>query len=62
MVPSISETTTLSELSHTKMRAVQAITPDADSENVILFGPLLRLRFFYRIIYTSIFNFHTNDL
>ena len=49
MVPSISETTTLSVLSHTKMRAVQAMAPDAEREKVILFAPDLRFRFFYNL-------------
>lgn len=32
--------------SHTKSRAVQAVTPVADSENVMVFAPDFRLRDF----------------
>lgn len=39
IVPSISEMSTLSVCSQTKMRAVHAMTPEADSENVIVFAP-----------------------
>ena len=46
IVPSISEMTTLSVCSQTKMRAVQAMTPEADNENVIEFAPDLRFNVF----------------
>lgn len=39
IVPSMSDTTTLSECSHKKTRAAHATTPDEASENVIVFAP-----------------------
>src|SRR6266702_5053835 len=39
IVPSISDTTTLSVCSHKKMRAAHATTPDEASEKVIVFAP-----------------------
>lgn len=43
IVPSISDITTRSVESHTKIRAVAAMAPEADNENVIAFAPGLRL-------------------
>jgi len=45
-VPSMSETTTRSVESHTKIRAVHAMTPEVDRENVMVFAPDFRLRDF----------------
>jgi hypothetical protein len=50
IVPSISDTTTLSVCSHMKMRAAQATTPDEDSEKVIVFAPGRRSRACYDIM------------
>lgn len=46
MVPSMSDTTTESEESQRKIRAVQAITPEAERENVIVLAPFFRLSCF----------------
>lgn len=43
IVPSMSDTSTRSVDSHTKMRAVHAMVPEVDSEKVIEFGPGFRL-------------------
>jgi hypothetical protein len=46
IVPSISDMTTISFESHTKIRAVQAITPVVDNENVMVFAPGFKLSAF----------------
>lgn len=46
MVPSMSDTTTKSVCSQTKIRAVHATTPVADSEKVMVFAPGLRSKDF----------------
>lgn len=47
MVPSMSEMTTRSVWFHMKMRAVHAIAPVAESENVIELAPGFSSRLFY---------------
>lgn len=47
IVPSISDTTTKSVDCHTKMRAVHAMTPEADSENVMVLAPDFKFNDFY---------------
>jgi hypothetical protein len=46
IVPSMSETTTRSVESHKKMRAVHAMTPVVDNENVIVLAPVFKSRDF----------------
>lgn len=46
MVPSMSEMSTMSVESQTKIRAVHAITPDVERENVIVFAPAFKLSAF----------------
>ena len=47
IVPSISETTTEAVSSHRKILAVQAASPEAERENVMVFIPGFRLSCFY---------------
>jgi hypothetical protein len=50
IVPSMSEMTIESVASHTKIRAVHAAAPDAESEKVMLFEPSFSSSAFYAII------------
>lgn len=52
IVPSMSETTTWSFASHRNMRAVHAMAPDADNENVIGFGPAFKSSCFCLVVRT----------
>lgn len=54
IVPSISEITTRSVESHTKIRAVHAMAPEVERENVIVLAPGLRFRAFCKIKIESI--------
>ena len=47
IVPSISDTTTKSVESHTKMRAIHAIAPEAEREKVMELAPAFRLSDFW---------------
>lgn len=50
IVPSMSETTTRSVCSHTKILAVAATAPVAEREKVIVLGPGCRLSAFYLMV------------
>lgn len=50
IVPSISEITTKSVDSQTKIRAVHATAPEVDSEKVIVLAPGFKLRLFCDIV------------
>ena len=48
--------------SHTNIRAVHAATPVADSENVMVFAPGLRLRDFYHELIVDFFQDMEKDV